>query len=69
MSLEWSCEVCGAKRGQPCENKINPGEPIPYREQHWAWAIEPDKSSRKGSDTSGKPKAAQKAAQTPKRAS
>lgn len=36
----WSCDVCKAKRGQSCVNKIRPGEPLPGRPIHLARLVD-----------------------------
>lgn len=32
--LKAKCEVCGAKRGEPCVNTLHPGQPLPGRAFH-----------------------------------
>ena len=32
--LEQSCEVCKARKGEPCMNTVTPGEPLPGRIFH-----------------------------------
>lgn len=41
MSVEYRCEVCKAKRGEPCTNTITPGQPLPGRAEHLARALPP----------------------------
>lgn len=28
-SLTWTCDLCGAAKGELCRNTIHPGEPLP----------------------------------------
>ena len=37
-ALDEPCPVCHAKVGRPCRNTINPGDPLPGREYHYARA-------------------------------
>ena len=32
--LSVACEVCKAKKGEPCANTITPGKPLPGRDVH-----------------------------------
>jgi hypothetical protein len=36
VSLDWKCELCGAKKGQPCVNTLRPSEPLVGRGEHFA---------------------------------
>lgn len=47
MSLDYRCEVCRAKPGQPCTNTIDPDQPLPGRGEHHARALEPDDTRRR----------------------
>lgn len=40
-ALEYRCEVCKSKPGEPCRNTIEPGEPLPGREFHIARIVSP----------------------------
>ena len=34
--MDSSCELCEAPPGVPCVNTVNPGQPIPFRDTHYA---------------------------------
>ena len=33
-ALDYPCPVCKARKGKPCTNTIQPGEPLPGRDTH-----------------------------------
>jgi hypothetical protein len=45
--IEFRCEVCQAKPGEPCRNTVKPGEPLPGRVEHHARVLAPKRKERK----------------------
>jgi len=43
-----SCDICGARRGEPCRNTIQPNQPLPGRSVHFGRLV--DRSRQKGDD-------------------